>query len=130
VMAAWARSLIGIVPSVWAEPFGLVVLEAMAAGRPVIASNIGGPADIVRDEETGLLVPPGDPRALRAALARLIADPALRARLGAAGQIRVNEFKAAAVLPRIEGAYRTLLADDRTLEQARRTADEDSRVLS
>ena len=130
VMAAWARSLIGIVPSVWAEPFGLVVLEAMAAGRPVIASAIGGPADIVRDEETGLLVPPGDPLALRVALARLIADAALGVRLGAAGQCRVNEFKAAAVLPRIERAYRALLTGDRTTQQQTRLADEDARVLS
>ncbi len=111
VMAAWRRSLIGLVPSVWAEPFGLVALEAMASGRPVIASRIGGLTDIVLDEETGLLVPPGDVAALRAALARLLADPALRERLGQAGRRRVAEFQAAAVLPRIERAYRALLAN-------------------
>lgn len=111
VMAAWRRSVIGLVPSVWAEPFGLVALEAMASGRPVIASRIGGLTDIVLDGETGLLVPPGDAAALRAALARLLADPALRERLGQAGRSRVAEFQAAAVLPRIERAYRALLAN-------------------
>src|SRR5439155_1167017 len=68
---------------------GVAALEAMAAGRPVVASRVGGLAEAVVHEETGLLVPPGDPTALAAALARLARDPDLRARLGAAGHARV-----------------------------------------
>lgn len=71
------------------EGLGLVLLEAMAAGRPVVASRVGGIPEVVVDEETGLLVPPEDPRALAAALERLLADPALARRMGEAGRQRV-----------------------------------------
>mgnify|MGYP000997476360 CR=1 FL=1 len=86
--ALYARAAVCAVPSVWEEPFGLVAVEAMAAGRPVVASRTGGLARIVADGETGLLTPPGDAAALADALARLLDDPALRARLGAAGRAR------------------------------------------
>lgn len=68
-----------------AEGFGWAALEAQAAGLPVIASAAGGLGDIVKHEETGLLVPPADPAALAAALSRLLTDPALGKRLAAAG---------------------------------------------
>jgi glycosyltransferase involved in cell wall biosynthesis len=68
------------------EGFGVVAAEAMAHGRPVVASAVGGLLDLVSDEKTGLLVPPGDVGALRAALERLLGDPALRRRLGEAGR--------------------------------------------
>lgn len=110
VIEAFRRSMMALVPSVWAEPFGLVVLEAMATGRPVIASRIGGLTDLVVDGETGFLVTPGDSDALGGAIERLLADPALRARMGQAGQQRVAEFQPDAVIPRIEGVYRKLLA--------------------
>lgn len=74
------------------EGFGLVCAEAMAHGRPVVATAVGGLRDLVLHEETGLLVPPRDPAALRAALDRLLDDPALRQRLGAAGRRRVAEL--------------------------------------
>jgi glycosyltransferase involved in cell wall biosynthesis len=74
------------------EGFGVVCAEAMAAGRPVVASAVGGLLDLVCDGETGLLVPPGDVAALRAALERLLGDPGLRARLGAAGRERAREL--------------------------------------
>jgi glycosyltransferase involved in cell wall biosynthesis len=109
VLAAWERSLMAIVPSVWPEPFGLVVIEAMAAGRPVLASRIGGIPDIVVDGETGLLLPPGDPDALRQAIERLLADPDLREEMGRAAQTRAAMYQAAAVVPRIEQVYTTLL---------------------
>ena len=67
------------------------VLEAMAAGLPVVASAVGGVPEIVAHGATGLLVPPGDAAALAAALEQLLADPALRRRLGEAGQERVRE---------------------------------------
>jgi len=72
------------------EGFGLTCAEAMAHGRPVVASAVGGLRDLVADEETGLLVPPGDVAALRAALERLLADPALRRRLGTAAREHVR----------------------------------------
>ena len=75
------------------EGFGVACLEAMAAGRPVVASAVGGLRDLVVDEETGLLVPPGDVSALRGALERLLGDADLRARLGRAARERVlTEF--------------------------------------
>lgn len=74
------------------EAFGNAVLEAQAAGLPVVCSDAGGLRENVVDGETGLVVPRRDPAAAAAALATLIADPALRQRLGAAGRRRVAEF--------------------------------------
>jgi glycosyltransferase involved in cell wall biosynthesis len=73
------------------EGMPISVLEAMAAGLPVVASRVGGVPELVADGETGLLVPPGRPESLAEALGRLIADPELRHRLGDAGRIRVRE---------------------------------------
>ncbi len=73
------------------EGFGIVCAEAMAHGRPVVAGDVGGLRDLVVDEVTGLLVPPRDAGALRAALERLLADPALRRRMGEAGRARISE---------------------------------------
>jgi phosphatidyl-myo-inositol dimannoside synthase len=73
------------------EGFGLVYLEASAHGLPIIANDIGGVPEAVIDGETGLLVQPGDTAALTAAFSKLIGDPALRQRLGAAGRNRVRQ---------------------------------------
>jgi glycosyltransferase involved in cell wall biosynthesis len=108
VMEAWRRSLMGLAPSVWAEPFGLVVLEAMAMAKPVIASRTGGLVDLVDHERTGLLVRPGDEVSLRQAMQRLVGDAALRERMGLAGQQKLREFQASSVLPRLEQVYRDL----------------------
>ena len=72
------------------EGFPVSILEAMAAGLPVVATDVGGVAESVADGETGLLVPPGDPGALAAALDRLLTDSALRLRLGTAGRERAR----------------------------------------
>lgn len=109
VMEAWRRSMIGLAPSVWAEPFGLVVIEAMTAGRPVIASRTGGIIDLVVDGETGLLVQPGDPFALQQAIERLLADPDLRSRMGQAARRKAGEFHVSALVPRFEHVYEELL---------------------
>lgn len=110
VLEAWARCLVGVAPSLWAEPLGLVALEALALGRPLVASRIGGLTDIVAHERTGLLVPPGDATALAAALRRFLDDPALGARLGAAGRAQVRaHFTAATAVPRLEAVYRDLV---------------------
>jgi glycosyltransferase involved in cell wall biosynthesis len=71
------------------EGFGVVCAEAMAHGRPVVATAVGGLLDLVADGETGLLVPPRDPQALRTALERLLANDDLRAQLGAAAREHV-----------------------------------------
>jgi glycosyltransferase involved in cell wall biosynthesis len=84
------RAAVVAVPS-HREGFGVVCAEAMAHARPVVASAIGGLLDLVVHEETGLLVPPGDVGALRAALRRLLDDEGLRRRLGAAARKRVQE---------------------------------------
>jgi glycosyltransferase involved in cell wall biosynthesis len=73
------------------EGFGVVCAEAMAHGRPVVASAVGGLRDLVVDGETGLLVAPGDVAALRAALERLLADAELRRRLGSAARVRARK---------------------------------------
>jgi glycogen synthase len=77
-------------PAVWEEPFALVPLEAMAAGRPVVSTPTGGSAELLEDGVNGLVVAPGDPEALAAALRRLADDPGLTARLAAGGWERVR----------------------------------------
>jgi glycosyltransferase involved in cell wall biosynthesis len=73
------------------EGLGLVIVEAMAAGRPVVATRVGGVPEVVVDGETGLLVEPENPGALAAAVRRLLADPGLAARLGQAGRRRAHD---------------------------------------
>jgi glycosyltransferase involved in cell wall biosynthesis len=73
------------------EGFGVACLEAMAHGRPVVATAVGGLRDLVVDGKTGLVVPPRDPPALRDALKRILADPGLRRRLGSGGRLRAQE---------------------------------------
>jgi glycosyltransferase involved in cell wall biosynthesis len=75
----------------WYEPFGIVPVEAMACGVPVIGSAVGGLLDTIVDGETGIHVPPRDPASLAGAITRLVADPALRRRLGASGAQRARE---------------------------------------
>jgi glycosyltransferase involved in cell wall biosynthesis len=93
------------------EALPVSVLEAMAAGLPVVATRVGGVPELVVDGETGLLVPPADPPALAAALQRLLDEPELRARLGAAGRARVEEhFALEAFLESHLDLYRRALA--------------------
>jgi len=72
------------------EGLGTSLLDAMACGKPVVATNVGGIPEVVDDGETGILVPPRDPRAIAEALRRLLADRSLRERMGAAGLVRVR----------------------------------------
>lgn len=78
-----------VLPSL-AEHFGRVIIEAMAMGKPVVATGAGGVPEVVIHGETGLLVPPGEPAALAGAVLALLADPASAARLGAAGRRRAE----------------------------------------
>jgi glycosyltransferase involved in cell wall biosynthesis len=83
------RADVVVQPSRW-EGFGLGVLEAMLCERPVVATRVSSLPELVADGETGLLVAPDDPGALREALARLLGDPAQRERMGAAGLARAR----------------------------------------
>ena len=115
LVRAYATSQVCVLPAVVdrrgdTEGLGVVLLEAMTHGVPVIGSNVGGITDIVTDGETGLLVPPGDAEALAGAITRLQRDPALTARLRAAGPRRVEErFTWDAIVAKWEAVYRTVL---------------------
>jgi len=108
VMAAWHGAAAGVVPSIM-EAMGQVAVEALLARTPLIVSRTGGLADMIRDEESGLHVPPGDADALAAALSRLLDDSALAERLRAAGYRRGLDFTAARVVPQIEEVYRACI---------------------
>lgn len=103
--AAWVQ----VVPSLWAEPFGIVAVEAMMRGTAVIASDSGGLADVVRDGVTGLHVPPGDASALAAALDALFADRVHAERFGAAGrEVALREYSEDVYEERILDVYRRI----------------------
>jgi glycosyltransferase involved in cell wall biosynthesis len=92
------------------EGLGVVLIEALTLGRPVVASDAGGIPDIVRHEETGLLVPPGDEGALARAIARVLDDPSLGRRLGEQGRRHVAaDFSWPSVIARLEAIYSRLL---------------------
>ncbi len=87
-----------------------VILEALAAGTPVVATRVGGVPDVVQDGVTGLLVPPGDASALSDALSRLLANPALAQQMGAAGQARVqSDYACPAIASHLLALYRQRL---------------------
>jgi glycosyltransferase involved in cell wall biosynthesis len=96
--------------SVMPEPFGLVVLEAMALGRPMIAARIGGPAEILTPE-SGLVFDPAQPTELAAALSRLATDRMLRERIGQAALRRVEEFSLERNVAGNVQVYRELLSE-------------------
>ena len=87
VPALLAGAAIAVVPSLWEEAFGLAVVEAMAAGVPLVASRTGGIPELVEDGKTGMLVPPGDARALADALRVLLGNPGLRGAMAVQGPI-------------------------------------------
>jgi phosphatidylinositol alpha-mannosyltransferase len=95
------------------ESFGIVLVEAMAAGLPVVASDIPGYREVVRDGVEGLLVPPSDPVALAAALREVLDDPALAARLGAAGRERARSYSWDTVAAEVEARYADALSAGR-----------------
>jgi phosphatidylinositol alpha-mannosyltransferase len=92
-------------PATGGESFGVVLLEAMAAGAPIVASDIHGYKGVVRRGREGLLVPPHEPKELAAAIARLLEDPGLRAEMSAAGRVRAEDFSWPRVAARVEDYY-------------------------
>ncbi len=88
------------------------VIEALAGGRPVVATRVGGVPDVVRDGVDGFLVEPGDIDALAERLGRLAADPALAARMGEAGRARVLErYSVERLVGDVDALYKKLLAE-------------------
>jgi glycosyltransferase involved in cell wall biosynthesis len=105
VMTAWRQAAVAVVPSLWADPCPTVAMEAMSAGTPVVASSVGGLVDLVDDGVDGLLVHPGNPTALRAAVMLLLGDDALRGRMGAAALARSRQFRAGPWVTALEEIY-------------------------
>jgi 2-deoxystreptamine N-acetyl-D-glucosaminyltransferase/2-deoxystreptamine glucosyltransferase len=106
-----------VLPSVY-EEMGSVLTEAMAAGLPVVASDVGGIPEVVRHGETGLLVPPGDVDALAAALDRVVAEPGLRDRLAAGARARSADYSWPALAARVAAVYDRALGLAADLEPA------------
>jgi len=105
VMAAFRHCLFAVLPSICLDACPTTVLEAMASGRPVVATTTGGITDMIADGENGLLVPPGDEYKLAEAIAQLLNDADLRARLAAGAHERVQGFTSSAVVERLEAVY-------------------------
>lgn len=96
-------------PSLGGESFGIVLLEAMASGTPVVASNIRGYRDVVADGVEGILVPPRDPTALADAVTALLTDPKRRTAMGVAGREKAESYSWPVVTRAIEEYYRVVL---------------------
>lgn len=88
-----------------AETFGIVVLEAFAAGLPVVATRVGGVPDIVRDKKNGLLIPPRSPKALADAITEILSRPALKESLIRAGKDRIRDFDWRKIINQLEREY-------------------------
>jgi phosphatidylinositol alpha-mannosyltransferase len=110
-------------PALDGESFGVVLLEGMAAGAAVVASDIDGYRTVARQGQEAVLVPPGDPDALRAALQRVLDDDALRGGLVAAGKVRADEFSMARLAERFTGIYERAIAANRARHEAERLAE-------
>lgn len=113
VRAAWRRAAVAVVPSRWDEPFGMVAIEALTAGAPVIASRVGALPELVRDGVDGLLVPAGDETALDGALEWLLTDERARSGMSAAARAGSARFAAAQVVPRLEAVYHRVIQQRR-----------------
>jgi len=101
-------------PSLHGESFGVVLIEAMAAGTPVVASDLAGYQNVATDGDTALLVPPGDVTSLADALGRVLSDTALAERLRRAGDRRADDFSMATLAERYVEIYRYVIATHRT----------------
>jgi glycosyltransferase involved in cell wall biosynthesis len=108
---AWLDALDVVVHASIGEPFGLVVVEAMALGKPLVAAAEGGPLEIVEDGANGVLVAPGRPEPLAAAVERLLDEPGTAARLGAAARVRAQLFSEERMASSFCDLLRTVVAE-------------------
>ncbi|MGH7775220.1 MAG: glycosyltransferase family 4 protein, partial [Candidatus Binatia bacterium] len=106
----YAALSVFVLASSWPEPFGLVLLEAMASGKPAVATNHGGPKEICVDGETGLLVPPRSPEKIAEAILTLLREPERARAMGAAGRRRVEQlYDQTKCVQRLEALYDEIL---------------------
>ena len=105
----FATADVFVSPATGRESFGIVLLEAMAAGAPIVCSDIHGYKGVVRRDEEALLVPPRDPDALAAAIRRLVDDPALRERMNRSGRERAHQFGWQNITGKVEEYYRFVI---------------------
>jgi glycosyltransferase involved in cell wall biosynthesis len=105
VLAAWDRAVFGVFPSLWPEPFGNVVHEAMSRGRAVIGTTPGGHRDMIENGVNGFLVPAGEVGSLAAAMQCLVDDVGLRAKMGRASVAMSRRFTSSALLPEFEALF-------------------------
>jgi glycosyltransferase involved in cell wall biosynthesis len=99
-----------VFPSVWPEPFGRIAIEAMASSRPIIASDIGGIKDTIKNNKTGILVEPNSAGELRKAIDMLMKNKELRESLGKEGRkVAIKKYNGKAIAKQVEGIYRTLI---------------------
>ncbi len=99
-----------VMPSLF-EPFGIVLLEAMASGLPIVASRVGGIPEVVEEGKTAMLVPPGNPEELRIAIEALLSNDRLRRAMGHAGRERAALFSWSRIIPRILRVYEEAIAE-------------------
>ena len=105
----YRKARIVVVPSLWAEPFGLVGIEAMSVGRPVIGSNVGGIPEWLAHRQTGMLVEPGEVNAIAQAAIELLCDEQLYFRLSNNGVIKSKQYTLEHYVDALEHEYRTLI---------------------
>ncbi|RLF87574.1 glycosyltransferase family 1 protein [Thermococci archaeon] len=106
----YASADVFVLPSITSEAFGIVILEAMASGVPVVATTVGGIPEVVRESESGILVPPGDEVALKRAIIKILSDKNLANKLGKAGRKAVEkEYSWKVVVEKIEKVYEEVL---------------------
>lgn len=110
VMEAWQKCLFAVIPSVWAEPGGIIALEAMSCKKAIIGSNIGGLKDSIINNETGILVPPGNADALSSAIQDLLDNPVLAADMGQKGYMHLHkQFSVNKIVGDTEKLYKSLI---------------------
>lgn len=108
-IARWMQAMDVVVHASDHEPFGIVVIEAMALGKPVVAGSAGGPAEVITDGVDGLLAPYGDSAAFATAICRFLDDPAFAAACGARAAARARDFEEARYARAVVQAVRDLL---------------------
>ena len=105
----FATADVFVSPATGSESFGIVLLEAMAAGKPIVCSDIHGYKGVVRRDEQAILVPPKDVKALTEALTTVLRDPEMRARMGASGRERVVQYGWENITAKVEDYYRFVI---------------------
>jgi glycosyltransferase involved in cell wall biosynthesis len=108
VVSGFAHARAAVLPSQWPDPCPTTVLEAMALGAPLVTTQMGGIADMVTDDDSALVVPPGDVAATAAALTRISTDPALAERLAARARVEVKRYLQSRVATDFEDIYASL----------------------